>query len=170
MTDDEGRILIERAKAFAYAAHAGQTDKAGVDYIDHPRRVAESVVGAGYGPRYAAAAWLHDVVEDNPAVTPDLLRRAGFPDEVVEAVDYLTKDAEGRLDYGRAVARACRNAIAKVVKAADVADNSDPRRVKLLTDLQAQKSRTLTDKYAHAKEVLAEHGMEVPPRGRIPST
>jgi (p)ppGpp synthase/HD superfamily hydrolase len=39
------RVL--RAKEIATAAHNGQKDKGGNDYIDHPRRVAEAVAHLG---------------------------------------------------------------------------------------------------------------------------
>ena len=36
---------IERARAIAESAHAGQVDKAGADYITHPLRVCDAVIG-----------------------------------------------------------------------------------------------------------------------------
>lgn len=39
--------LVERAKALAYRAHAGQVDKAGKPYIEHVARVAERVLDDG---------------------------------------------------------------------------------------------------------------------------
>ena len=138
--------LVARAEAFAFAAHAGQLDKAGADYIDHPRRVAERVIKEGYGAEFVAAAWLHDVVEDHrPRIDFDLLRRAGFPPSVVEAVDALSKRvgpvAGEKEDHAVAVERACQNPIALVVKAADVADNSDPGRLAKLAELPRKLER-----------------------------
>lgn len=37
--------LIAVARRIAEVAHAGQVDKSGVTYIEHPRRVAEQVAG-----------------------------------------------------------------------------------------------------------------------------
>ncbi|GAA1536098.1 HD domain-containing protein [Brevibacterium picturae] len=62
--------LVPLAEELAVAAHRGQVDKAGSDYIDHPRRVAANarVLAERAGmPNEAAdavnaAAWLHDVV------------------------------------------------------------------------------------------------------------
>jgi len=57
----------------------------------------------------------------------DDLRAAGFPPEVIEAVDILTKrEGESRLD---AAVRASRNPVARIVKLADVEDNMDLRRI-----------------------------------------
>lgn len=46
--------LVERAKALAYRAHAGQVDKAGRPYIEHVARVATAVAGDPYAE---AVAW-----------------------------------------------------------------------------------------------------------------
>lgn len=58
--------LIERARAFAHAAHDGQTRKgvAQEPYVVHLEEVAALVAGAGGDAATVAAAWLHDTVED----------------------------------------------------------------------------------------------------------
>jgi (p)ppGpp synthase/HD superfamily hydrolase len=113
---------IEKAIEIAARAHAGQIDKAGAPYVFHPLRLMLAVTGQNE----RMAAVLHDVVEDT-AVTLDDLRAAGFPPEVIEAVDILTKrEGESRLD---AAVRASRNPVARVVKLADVEDNMDLRRI-----------------------------------------
>ncbi len=81
---------ITAAQQVASDAHAGQTDKAGRPYLDHPRRVAAHVAGTTDDPDAVAAAWLHDVVEDT-AITLDQLRALGFPETVIDAVDALTR-------------------------------------------------------------------------------
>lgn len=113
---------LERAIAIAAEAHAGQVDKAGHPYILHPLRVMLHVEGD-----YAQmAAVLHDVVEDT-SVTLDQLVNEGFPQAVVAAVDALTKrPGETKL---MAAERAAKNAIARVVKLADNADNMDLSRI-----------------------------------------
>lgn len=72
---------VELARQIATTAHAGQTDKAGRPYIDHPRRVASRLVDL----QEQAAAWLHDVIEDTGVTAVDLLK-AGIDDAVVQAV------------------------------------------------------------------------------------
>jgi GTP diphosphokinase / guanosine-3',5'-bis(diphosphate) 3'-diphosphatase len=113
---------IEKAIEIATRAHAGQVDKAGALYVFHPFRL--MIAMSGQYERMAAV--LHDVVEDT-AVTLNDLRAAGFPPEVIDAVDVLTKrEGESRLD---AEMRASRNPVARVVKMADVEDNMDMRRI-----------------------------------------
>ena len=113
---------LETAIVIAARAHAGQVDKAGAPYIFHPLRLMLAVTT----PFERMAAVLHDTVEDTNISLADL-RDAGFPAEVLDAVDALTKRAgEKRLD---AAHRAAENPIALVVKLADVMDNIDLSRI-----------------------------------------
>lgn len=143
--------LINRAEAIAHRAHAGQTDKSGLDYIDHPRRVAERaalIAPADLRTECIAAAWLHDVVEDTDVALEEL-REQGFPQLVLEAVDRLTKMPDvARTDYFAAI-RA--HTVARVVKTADLIDNTDPERAALLDG--TTRSR-LADKYAESWALL----------------
>ena len=117
---------LETAITLAATAHAGQLDKAGQPYILHPLRVMLQVSE----PHERMAAALHDVVEDTE-VSLEALREQGFPLEVIEAIDALTKrDGETRM---QAAKRAGANPIARMVKMADVSDNLDTRRLKQLT-------------------------------------
>lgn len=141
--------LVTRAREIATAAHRGQLDKAGAPYIGHPERVAAHAAAAGGDERVLAAAWLHDVVEDT-ATTPDELRVAGFPEEVVAAVVAVTKvPGESAEAY---FARVNADPLAVAVKTADLADNTDPLRLVLLE--HATRAR-LQAKYARARQLLA---------------
>jgi (p)ppGpp synthase/HD superfamily hydrolase len=123
MTENQ---LLEDAIHLASEAHRGQKDKAGKPYILHPMRVMfrmdtllEMVV-----------AVLHDVVEDSDTTLGEL-RAWGYPEEVVEALDCLTRryadktperQSESYMDY---VARCKANPLAKKVKLADIDDHLD---------------------------------------------
>lgn len=147
---------VEEAIALARQAHAGQTDKAGRPYIEHPLRVMNRV----RGEHEKIAAVLHDVLEDTP-VTEDDLRAAGCPDPVITAVRALTKRSGEPLNDS--VARAAANPIARAVKRADIADNNDPARLALLDGTTAQRLR---DKYADSVRLLDRYAHAMPP-GRI---
>ena len=67
---------------------AGQTDKAGLDYILHPLQVAAEMTT----DEEKAVALLHDIIEDTDVTANELLEK-GLPDNVVEAVKALTKKA-----------------------------------------------------------------------------
>ncbi|HVR44776.1 MAG TPA: HD domain-containing protein [Thermoanaerobaculia bacterium] len=113
---------IERAIEIAARAHAGQVDQAGAPYILHPLRV---MLAVGT-PHERMTAVLHDVIEDTSLTLEDL-RAEGFPGEVLDAIDALTKRrGENRLDAAR---RAARNTIARAVKLADVTDNMNLARI-----------------------------------------
>jgi (p)ppGpp synthase/HD superfamily hydrolase len=134
---------VEIAHEIAKKAHAGQFDKAGIDYIKHPETVASFVETQ----EQKAAAFLHDTLEDTE-VTADDLRAAGIPDEVIEAVELLTHNK--KQDYFEYLARVKENPIAKAVKFADLKHNSDLSRLKDITE--ADKQRLI--KYSKAIEYL----------------
>ena len=114
--------LTRKAMKLAYEAHHGQTDKSDVPYIFHPYHLAEQM----NDEISVCVALLHDVIEDT-AATPEALREAGFPQEVVEAVILLTRpDGMPYLDYVRRIKA---NPVAVRVKRADLAHNSDLTRL-----------------------------------------
>lgn len=140
---------IALAEQVATAAHADQTDKAGAPYIGHPRRVALRV-----WEDCRAVAWLHDVVEDSDVTLEDLARQ--FRPEIVAAVEAIThRDGEPREAYYRRVAA---NYLAYEVKLADIADNSDPKRLALL-DVETR--TRLEAKYSKARRLLAQFRAEL---------
>ncbi|MCK9930727.1 HD domain-containing protein [Frankia sp. Mgl5] len=147
------RPSLEDAVALAARAHTGQLDKAGDEYIGHPLRVMGTVgrtaPAAGVDPSLAQmAAILHDVVEDSE-VTLDDLAASGYPPAVVAAVDALShREGEPQEAY---LARVAADRIAVVVKRADMADNSDPRR---LGRLPVEDAQRLTTRYAGRRRLL----------------
>lgn len=92
---------LAAAQRLAASAHAGQTRRHGAPYLDHPRAVAALVddlalaCGVAIDDNVRAAAWLHDAVEDCPAVSVDRVRDE-FGDVVADAVFHLTKTGKGQ--------------------------------------------------------------------------
>jgi (p)ppGpp synthase/HD superfamily hydrolase len=78
------------AIALAEFAHRNQTDKAGLPYIEHPKRVLETVKAQGALPYVQMAAILHDVTEDT-AFTSDMLLDLGFSEATVRIVRLLDR-------------------------------------------------------------------------------
>jgi len=114
--------MINLALKIAQKAHEGQKDKGGKPYINHPIAVAELVES----PTEKMVALLHDVCEDTD-VTIDDLRAAGFSDDVLNAVQAITKvNGESYEEY---LERVARNPIATAVKIADMTHNSDLGRI-----------------------------------------
>ncbi|MBO4204838.1 HD domain-containing protein [Micromonospora echinofusca] len=137
---------VADADALAARAHHGQVDKAGRPYIDHPRAVAATL--AGFGDHAVMAGLLHDVVEDTGVTLHDL-RAAGYPEEVVRAVDAVTRRPDE--PYLDMIRRAAADPLGRLVKLADNGHNSDPARLALLPAAQAGRLR---ERYAEARAVL----------------
>lgn len=136
--------LVELARGIAVGAHAGQLDKGGRPYITHPARIAARA--STFEQR--VLAWLHDVVEDTDVSLEDLAA-AGFPESIVLQVDALThRRHEPRLEY---YARIMQWPVARQVKLLDIADNSDPARLRYL-DPETQ--GRLIGKYMIARDAL----------------
>jgi GTP diphosphokinase / guanosine-3',5'-bis(diphosphate) 3'-diphosphatase len=134
---------LEKAIEIAAVAHTGQTDKAGQPYILHPLRVMLRV----HTEEEMITAVLHDVVEDTTVTLQDL-RREGFSDRVVAAVEALTKrKGENRLEAAK---RAAADAIARVVKLADNAENMDLSRIPNPTEKDLRR----LDQYAEVRKLL----------------
>ena len=139
--------LLLKAKALSKKHHEGQT-YGGRPYFDYhvlgvvrllqrpdPLKVCKST---------ATVAMLHDIVEDTP-VTLDCLRYEGFPENIVDAVDAITK-RPGE-DYTAYLKRVKENPRARTVKLADVAFNMQHS----ILDRNTKRIR----KYAEAAQALA---------------
>lgn len=113
---------LERAIAIAAAAHEGQVDKGGSPYILHPLKVMLRVDTL----EERIVAVLHDVVEDC-GISLDDLRKEGFSETVLAAIESVTK-LPGE-SYELFVERAAQNPIGRVVKLADLEENSDVSRI-----------------------------------------
>ena len=113
---------LERAIAIAATAHAGQVDKGGAPYILHPLKVMLRMTTL----EERIVAVLHDVVEDCE-ISLDDLRKEGFSEVVLSAIESVTKvPGESYEDF---VDRAAQNPIGRVVKLADLEENSDLSRI-----------------------------------------
>lgn len=137
MNKDETARLLDKAALICVTKHAGQRDKAGCAYFQHPVRVAmrcrtdeEKIV-----------ALLHDTIEDTD-VTPEYLLAEGFPQTIVDGILSVTKrDGES---YEAFVARAKRNPLGRVVKLHDLEDNLDIFRLTVLdADMAARYNKYL---------------------------
>ncbi|WP_253300378.1 HD domain-containing protein [Paenibacillus lautus] len=113
---------IEMAISIALKAHKGQVDKGGNPYILHPLAVMNRVETI----EEKIVAVLHDVVEDTE-VTIDQLRETGFSEEILEAINLLTKAKED--SYEEFIEKTLKNRIARNVKIADIKENMNLSRI-----------------------------------------
>jgi (p)ppGpp synthase/HD superfamily hydrolase len=117
--------VVVLAEALARRWHAGQVDRLGAPYVDHPAAVAGLLAAAGAPAAWQAAGWLHDVLEHTGATAAGLATE-GVPGEVVRLVEILTRrPGEDYLDF---IGRVCADPAAVRVKIADALHNLDPAR------------------------------------------
>ena len=133
----------KKAMKFCFKAHKDQVDKSGMPYVFHPFHVAEQMTDEAT----TIVALLHDVVEDTDYTLEDIAAE-GFGKDILEAVALMThEDDIPYLDY---VAKLKENPIARAVKLADLAHNSDLSRI---GEIDEETKRRL-EKYKKAKDIL----------------
>jgi (p)ppGpp synthase/HD superfamily hydrolase len=137
------QALLERAIAITEQQHAGQVDKAGRPYIEHPLRV----MNAMSSDAERIVAVLHDVIEDTN-LTLNQLAAEGFPGYVLDALDSVTRRAAET--YDAFVARAAKDPIGRRVKYADLQDNANLARIAAPTAADLAR----TEKYRRAMAQL----------------
>jgi (p)ppGpp synthase/HD superfamily hydrolase len=159
---------LSDAIRLAEFAHFNQVDKAGLPYVEHPKRVLEKVKAQGGLPYVQIAAVLHDVTEDT-RFTPQMLLDLGFSEAAVEIIKLLDRGysewkhfhSDGPLNYAMDGTREQKDYFyyediktspgAVMVKLADIEDNLSPWRQSYLS--QETQDR-LREKYAKARMQL----------------
>ena len=137
--------LVDKALEIALRAHRGWLDKGGQPYILHPLRLMAQMST----DNERLVAILHDVLEDGDVTASDL-RQAGMPEQVVAAVELLTRP-KGNHDYQEYVAALKPDPLTRRVKMADLEDNLDLRRLDALDPAAVKR----TEKYLKAWRFLA---------------
>lgn len=113
--------MYEKALRVAVKAHRKEVDAGGTKYINHPITVSDMVTG----DVQKTVALLHDVC-NSWDMTPDKLRKLGFTDEVVDAVEAMAM-VQGET-FEQYVSRVQSNSTALAVKIADLTHNLDASR------------------------------------------
>ena len=133
---------IGDAIKLAVDAHERQVDKGGQSYILHPLRL---MLAVNSEPARIVAL-LHDVLEDNPTFTLEKLRLAGYPQDVLDALDCLTKRRGEQ--YSDFIDRIKPNALAREVKLADLRDNMDVTRLPKVTSDDLERLQRYRDAWS----------------------
>jgi hypothetical protein len=145
---------IHSTKQWIMKLHAGQTDKAGQPYAQHPLRVhmllQKLFPEAGEDVRHAAL--LHDVLEDCDVTTDDL-RERGYSESTIQIVEVVTKRPDDGLTYKQRIERLAQSGPvgAIQVKLCDLLDNTDPERLRALP---VEKAKSLSKRYSIAIDIL----------------
>lgn len=141
--------MLEDAIALAVEQHRGQVDKVGQPYVLHVLRVMFRLEDE----QARIAAVLHDVVEDTD-MTLEGLRERGFAEEVVRAVDTLTRRADET--YVQFVARAKDDPVARRVKIADIEDNMDIRRLATVGEKEQERLNRYLTSWRSLRDVTTQ--------------
>ena len=120
--------MFGTAMRIASQVHEKQKDKGGNSYILHPIRIAMRLRTTD--EELMQIAILHDVVEDSN-VTIDFLKKEGFSDRVLVALDLLTHKCDD--SYEEYIEKISKNVDAIKIKLEDLRDNSDITRLKGLS-------------------------------------
>lgn len=134
---------LTRAIVIAAEAHKGDLDKAGEMYVLHPLRVMMRMTTE----KKRITAVLHDLLEDTAWEAEDL-RAEGFSEEILQALDHLTR-REGEV-YHLYVERAAQHPLARRVKKMDLEDNMDLSRLPNPTEEDLAR----VEKYRQALRIL----------------
>lgn len=134
--------VFEKALSIAVEAHRGQVDKNGQPYILHPLAVAAKLDTLDL----KVIGLLHDTIEDT-FVTADYLMEKGIPKNLIDIVVLLTRDENET--YETYLRRVKDNPIAKQVKLADLAHNTDESRASGLNERRRKK-------YELARQILQD--------------
>lgn len=140
-------LRVRNAFEVAKAAHNGQVDKGGIDYIYHPMTVAFQ---CGGNDSAVIVALLHDVVEDTNFTFEDLQEKIPLTDEELQALKLLTHDKN--ISYFDYVKKIKSNELAAQVKLADLKNNSDLSRIP--EKLRTEKDFKRVEKYKAAMKIL----------------
>ena len=135
--------MTKNAMRLCYEAHKGQLDKSGIPYVFHPLHLAEQMEDE----ETTLVALLHDVIEDSNYTFTDL-EAMGFSERILTALKLLTH--EKGVPYMEYIAKLKEDPIARTVKLADLAHNSDLSRL----DEVDEKAIRRATKYAKAIQLL----------------
>ena len=137
--------ITKKALRYCFEVHAGQLDKSGIPYVNHPLHLAEQMETEDE----TVVALLHDVMEDTDFTLTDL-QAIGISAAAQEALLLLThNDAVPYLEYVAALAG---NPLATKVKLADLRHNSQLSRL----DVVREKDLARRAKYDKARAILGD--------------
>ncbi|WP_454976524.1 phosphohydrolase [Capnocytophaga bilenii] len=135
--------MLEKAILIATIAHKGQIDKGGAPYIMHLIRV----MNAGNTENEKICGILHDLIEDTEW-TFEKLKEEGFDDEIIEALQCVTKLPNE--NYEEFIARIITNPLAIKIKLNDLKDNMDITRLSFISEEDCER----LNKYLKAYQLL----------------
>ena len=141
---------LDKMIAIVAVAFQGDFDKGGKPYILHLMRVANKMPKHDY--KAQMVAWGHDLMEDKPDWTPVRLRDEGFHPKVIGALMLL--DHVKGYPYMSYVEALASDPLARMVKMADLEDNSDITRLKGVSDKDLARLAKYNKAYAFLRDYV----------------
>lgn len=149
----DGKWTSSDALEYAKKAHSGQTRSDGTEYIEHPKRVATTILNFKKSKnldQLIAAAYLHDTIEDTNTTFDDLKKM--FGGLVAEIVMELTSDKEKIKELGKTEYLSQKmtgmSSYSLAIKLADRLDN--------VSDLKTAKTPEFRDRYRKETEAILD--------------
>lgn len=136
---------LKLAEKISKIAHEGQVDKGGTDYFSGH---IQSVVSGVNSAEEKTLAYIHDLIEDTDYSLVNITKY--FSQEIIEALVLVTK-TNRKQDYLEYINNIKTNPLARKVKLADLENNSDLSRLKVVTE--KDEKRIL--KYKKAIQILS---------------
>ena len=139
--------LTQKAMEICFEAHREQRDKGGMHYVFHPFHIADQMDTE----KETCVALLHDVIEDT-SVTIEDLRKQGISNEVLEALEHITKGKQE--PYMEYISRVIQNPLALKVKKCDLEDNMNRSRLEKVTEKDEARLKKYELAYSKVIEAL----------------
>ena len=138
--------MTKKATILLFEKQKNQVDKSGLPYVFHPFHVAEQMKDE----ITTTVALLHDLLEDTE-VTVEELKQMGFPKEVTDALQILTRNkTEDYYDY---IQRIGENPVARAVKIKDLEHNMDLTRLEQISESDLERLEKYKKSYQYLMKI-----------------
>ena len=143
--------LVKKATMIANIFFKDKKDKGGYPYLGHLQYVSNGFDDTNH----KVVGLLHDVIEDT-VVSKTILKELGFPDNIIDAIDILTRKTEDYSSYIDSIVNS-NNLLAIDVKMKDLEHNMDITRISNPTE----EDRKRIEKYKKSFEKLEKKRNEL---------
>ena len=143
--------LVKKATMIANIFFKDKKDKGGYPYLGHLQYVSNGFDDTNH----KVVGLLHDVIEDT-VVSKTILKELGFPDNIINAIDILTRKTEDYSSYIDSIVNS-NNLLAIDVKMKDLEHNMDITRISNPTE----EDRKRIEKYKKSFEKLEKKRNEL---------
>ena len=151
-TIEKEKNLYNKALSLVTILFQEKYDKEGEPYLNHLIRVSEQIDNSNT----KVAALLHDTVEDIKYINYQDLLNIGFPEEIIAIVKIVTTEDKEKSYHDKITSIIDSNNIEAIkLKYADMSDNANPERMKVLDqELQDRLHKKYDNELKRLKEKI----------------